>query len=113
MRCPFPASLFRPEVRTWRYDTRGNRAETSRTTLNLRRTGECVLNLPSVRQAAAVNRLALTTGRNPVPPTKAQRGYRSGGRIPGEYGKRGHGDSSDRRGRPPAERSAAPRRRPG
>ncbi|WP_027941537.1 flavin reductase family protein [Amycolatopsis taiwanensis] len=43
---------------------------------NLRRTGECVLNLPSVREAAAVDRLALTTGANPVSPTKLERGYR-------------------------------------
>lgn len=47
----------------------------SKTTENILRTGECVLNLPSVHQAAAVNRLALTTGTFPVPPGKAQKGY--------------------------------------
>jgi len=48
----------------------------SRTTENLRRTRECVLNLPSVHEAAAVDRLALTTGSNPVPEGKIRRGYR-------------------------------------
>ena len=47
----------------------------SKTTENIRRTGECVLNLPSVQQAAAVNRLALTTSSFPVPAGKAQKGY--------------------------------------
>ena len=48
----------------------------SKTTENLLRTGECVLNLPSVNEVAAVNRLALTTGSNPVPDGKLQKGYR-------------------------------------
>ena len=48
----------------------------SKTTENLLRTRECVLNLPSVNEVAAVNRLALTTGTNPVPEGKKQRGYR-------------------------------------
>lgn len=47
----------------------------SKTTENIRRTGECVLNLPSIHQAAAVNRLALTTGTFPVPLGKIQKGY--------------------------------------
>jgi flavin reductase (DIM6/NTAB) family NADH-FMN oxidoreductase RutF len=47
-----------------------------KTLANLRRTRECVLNLPSVDQVAAVNRLALLTGSNPVPPAKHDRGYR-------------------------------------
>jgi flavin reductase (DIM6/NTAB) family NADH-FMN oxidoreductase RutF len=47
----------------------------SKTTENLLRTRECVLNLPSVDQAAGVDRLALTTGSDPVPPGKASRGY--------------------------------------
>lgn len=47
----------------------------SKTTGNLLRTRECVLNLPSVDQAAGVDRLALTTGSNPVPPGKVRRGY--------------------------------------
>jgi flavin reductase (DIM6/NTAB) family NADH-FMN oxidoreductase RutF len=48
----------------------------SKTTENMKRTGECVLNLPSVDLAAAVNRLARTTGSNPVPEKKLRRGYR-------------------------------------
>ena len=51
-------------------------AATSKTTENLKRTGECVLNLPSVEQVRAVDRLALTTGSNPVPKGKLVRGYR-------------------------------------
>jgi len=47
----------------------------SKTTENLLRTRECVLNLASVDEAAAVNRLARLTGSNPVPPSKADRGY--------------------------------------
>jgi flavin reductase (DIM6/NTAB) family NADH-FMN oxidoreductase RutF len=49
---------------------------TSKTPANMRRTGECVLNLPSVDCVAAVNRLARTTGSNPMPPHKVKRGYR-------------------------------------
>lgn len=48
----------------------------SHTPANLLRTGECVLNLPSVAQVAAVNRLARTTGSDPVPPHKVAMGYR-------------------------------------
>lgn len=48
----------------------------SQTTKNLLRTGECTLNLPSVREVDAVNRLALTTGVDPVPEGKRLRGYR-------------------------------------
>src|SRR5580658_4246945 len=48
----------------------------SKTTENMRRTGECVLNLPSVDLVAAVNRLAKTTGSNPVPLRKVEKGYR-------------------------------------
>ncbi len=51
-------------------------AASSKTTENLLRNRECVLNLPSVDQADAVDRLALTTGSNPVPPGKLSRGYR-------------------------------------
>jgi flavin reductase (DIM6/NTAB) family NADH-FMN oxidoreductase RutF len=39
------------------------------------RTGQCVLNLPSVDNVAAVNRLACLTGSNPIPPAKLARGY--------------------------------------
>ncbi len=48
----------------------------SKTTANMRRTGECVLNLPSVDEVAAVNLLARTTGADPVPEVKRRRGYR-------------------------------------
>lgn len=51
-------------------------AANSKTPQNMLRTGECVLNLPSVDEVAAVNRLARTTGSNPVPPGKIGRGYR-------------------------------------
>jgi flavin reductase (DIM6/NTAB) family NADH-FMN oxidoreductase RutF len=47
----------------------------SKTTQNLKRTKECVLNLPSVDQVKAVNHLARKTGSNPVPESKIQRGY--------------------------------------
>src|SRR5271154_1764965 len=47
----------------------------SKTTENMIRTGQCVLNLPSVDNVAAVNRLACLTGSNPVPPVKLARGY--------------------------------------
>lgn len=52
-------------------------AAASKTTENLKRTRECVLNLPSATQADAVNRLALTTGSDPVPSGKRLRGYRT------------------------------------
>ena len=48
----------------------------SKTTENIKRTGECVLNLPSVDNVAAVNLLARTTGSNPVPAGKIRKGYR-------------------------------------
>lgn len=58
----------------------------SQTAANLRRTGECTLNLPAAAQAAMVDRLALTTGRREVPPYKAQRGYRW---VPDKFGASG------------------------
>lgn len=48
----------------------------SQTPANIQRTGECVLNLPSVHEADAVDRLAKTTGSDPVPPHKVAMGYR-------------------------------------
>ncbi len=50
-------------------------AAPSQTTKNILRTGECVLNLASVNNIAAVNKLARTTGSNPVPTGKQQKGY--------------------------------------
>lgn len=51
-------------------------ARNSKTTENLIRSGECVLNLPSADLVGAVDRLARTTGSDPVPPVKQVRGYR-------------------------------------
>lgn len=48
----------------------------SKTTQNIIRTGECVLNLPSEKQVSAVDRLARTTGSNPIPAGKIKKGYR-------------------------------------
>ncbi len=47
----------------------------SQTTANLRRHGECVLNLPSAALVGAVDRIALTTGRADVPEYKRAQGY--------------------------------------
>jgi flavin reductase (DIM6/NTAB) family NADH-FMN oxidoreductase RutF len=48
----------------------------SQTWANLARTGEVVVALPSQDQVDAVNRLALTTGRDPVSERQQKRGYR-------------------------------------
>jgi flavin reductase (DIM6/NTAB) family NADH-FMN oxidoreductase RutF len=48
----------------------------SKTTENIIRNETCTLNLPSVNEVSAVNRLALTTGSNPIPEGKKQKGYR-------------------------------------
>ncbi len=47
-----------------------------KTSENLIRTRECVINLPSQDQVGHVDRLALTTGKNPVPEKKRGWGYR-------------------------------------
>jgi flavin reductase (DIM6/NTAB) family NADH-FMN oxidoreductase RutF len=47
----------------------------SKTTQNLLRTGECVLNLASESMAGSVNKLACTTGSNPVSQSKLSRNY--------------------------------------
>ena len=49
---------------------------TSKTVANMIRTRECVLNLPSEAQVGAVDRIALTTGSDVLPPHKVARGYR-------------------------------------
>ena len=46
------------------------------TSENLIRTRECVINLPSVDIVSNVDRLAMTTGRDPVPEKKVSWGYR-------------------------------------
>ena len=48
----------------------------SKTVANMLRTRQCVLNLPSVAQVDAVDRIALTTGTEVLPPHKIARGYR-------------------------------------
>jgi flavin reductase (DIM6/NTAB) family NADH-FMN oxidoreductase RutF len=58
----------------------------SKTTENLRRTGECVLNAASIDVAPAVDRLALTTGSNPVPQNKIEMGVQF---IPDKFGHAG------------------------
>jgi flavin reductase (DIM6/NTAB) family NADH-FMN oxidoreductase RutF len=60
----------------------------SKTTQNMVRTGECVLNLPSADLAGMVDRLALTTGSDPVPERKTRRGYRF---EPNKFGVSGFG----------------------
>lgn len=48
----------------------------SRTSENLIRTRECVINLPSHALVSHVDKLALTTGKDPVPEKKLGWGYR-------------------------------------
>lgn len=47
-----------------------------KTSENLIRTRECVINLPSVEQVTHVDSLALTTAKSPVPEKKVNWGYR-------------------------------------
>jgi flavin reductase (DIM6/NTAB) family NADH-FMN oxidoreductase RutF len=47
-----------------------------KTSDNLIRARECVINLPSQEQVTHVDRLALTTGKDPVPEKKLSWGYR-------------------------------------
>jgi flavin reductase (DIM6/NTAB) family NADH-FMN oxidoreductase RutF len=49
----------------------------SKTTQNMQRTRQCVLNLPSADMVSHVDRIALTTGSDPVPQGKVARGYRT------------------------------------
>src|ERR1700738_2877385 len=51
-------------------------ARNSKTTENMIRTGECVLNLPSADLVDAVNSLARTTGSDPLPRGRIKRGER-------------------------------------
>jgi flavin reductase (DIM6/NTAB) family NADH-FMN oxidoreductase RutF len=48
----------------------------TKTAENLQRKRECVINLPSVKEVSAVDKLAMLTGRNPVPERKQRKGYR-------------------------------------
>jgi len=47
----------------------------SKTVENLRREMQCVLNLPSADMVPAVDRLALTTAKNPIPEYKVNMGF--------------------------------------
>ena len=58
----------------------------SQTADNLIRTRECVINLPGATMAGAVDRLAMTTGKNPVPEKKQGWGYRY---EPGKFARAG------------------------
>ena len=49
--------------------------KSSQTFSNLQREKECVLNLPSAEMVSAVDRLALTTGKDPVPEYKTRMGF--------------------------------------
>jgi flavin reductase (DIM6/NTAB) family NADH-FMN oxidoreductase RutF len=50
--------------------------DSSQTSANLRRDGECVLNLPSSAMVGVVDRIALTTGKREVAGFKRAQGYR-------------------------------------
>lgn len=58
----------------------------SQTTHNLLRTKQCVLNLPSANEVTYVDRLARTTGSDPMPRHKKHMGYRF---EPDKFGKAG------------------------
>jgi flavin reductase (DIM6/NTAB) family NADH-FMN oxidoreductase RutF len=51
-------------------------AASSKTSQNMLRTGQCVLNLPAESQVPAVDAIARTTACDPVPEHKVTRGYR-------------------------------------
>lgn len=57
-----------------------------KTSENLIRTRECVINLPAESQVSHIDRLALTTGKNPVPEKKQTWGYQY---EPDKFGKAG------------------------
>ena len=50
--------------------------QSSKTVENLLREGECVLNLPSSDMVEAVDKLACTTGKNPLPEHKTKMGFK-------------------------------------
>ncbi|MEW9502891.1 flavin reductase family protein [Jeotgalibacillus marinus] len=58
----------------------------SQTVTNLLREGQCVLNLPSAELVEAVDRLALLTGKSPVPEYKIDMGYQYEGNKFGKAG---------------------------
>src|SRR6187402_1223221 len=50
--------------------------KSSKTTQNMLRTGECLLNRPDSRIASSINKLARLTGSDPIPSGKQAKGYR-------------------------------------
>jgi flavin reductase (DIM6/NTAB) family NADH-FMN oxidoreductase RutF len=58
----------------------------SKTAENLLREKECVLNIPSAELVDVVDRLALTTGKNPIPDNKLEKGFKF---IPDKFGHAG------------------------
>ena len=105
----------------------------SKTPANILRTGECVLNLPSVDQVAPSTAWRAPPASNPVPPHKVAMGYRhepdklgtggltpralrAGGaaaaaRVPGAARSRARGGAPDPRGERPGARRQAGRAR--
>lgn len=75
---PDGSTNLAPMSSAWWLGNRGvlGLASRSQTTRNILRTGECVLNLPSAGLVTAVDRLALTTGANPMSDFKKANGYR-------------------------------------
>ena len=51
---------------------------------NLTREKECVLNLPSSEMVAEIDRLACTTGKNPIPEYKVNMGFEY---VPDKFGR--------------------------
>jgi flavin reductase (DIM6/NTAB) family NADH-FMN oxidoreductase RutF len=49
----------------------------SQTSANIAREGECVLNLPSSDMVEYVDRIAMTTGRTEISPYRVEQGYRT------------------------------------
>lgn len=70
----------------------------SRTVENLLRERECVLNLPSADLVGAVDRLALTTGKNPIPGYKVEMGFQY---VPDKFERAGLTPVASERVRPP------------
>jgi flavin reductase (DIM6/NTAB) family NADH-FMN oxidoreductase RutF len=68
---PISSSWFLGAVGVLGIGTRGHTME------NLRRTGEAVLNFPSVDLVDAVDRLAATTGSDPMPAYKKAMGFKT------------------------------------
>ncbi|MCB0277515.1 MAG: flavin reductase family protein [Calditrichaeota bacterium] len=70
----------------------------SKTVENLKREGQCVLNIPSADMVAAVDRLALTTGKNPLPDYKIKMGFEH---VPDKFSRAGLTPLASETVRPP------------